>query len=124
MDYQAPLTKVRGLGSAKSGTSHWWLQRVTSVALLLSSYWLVVFFKLCLQAPYPEMQAWLQSPFNAAGLLGWILLALYHANLGLQVVLEDYVHNEAAKIGSLWIVKLLLLGAGLITAMALLRVTG
>lgn len=124
MNYRTPLRSANGLGSAKHGTQHWWLQRVTSVLLLILSYWLVTFLSLCVQAPYQDTLAWLQCSVNNVALCGWILAALYHASLGLQVVIEDYVHSEAAKIIGIWAIKCGFFGLGLFCVTTLISITG
>lgn len=106
MDFRTPLSKARGLGSAKSGTTHWWMQRVTAVALIPLSFWLLVFLDLCLTAPYQQTVSWLAAPVNSVGIAAWIVAAFYHAALGVQVVIEDYVSAEGVKIVSVWTVKL------------------
>ena len=107
MDYRSPLAKVRGLGSAKTGTSHWWMQRVSAVALIPLSYWLMTFLTLSFHAPYQAMIAWLIAPVNTVCIIAWILAAFYHAALGLQVVIEDYVANEGVKIIVVWTVNII-----------------
>ncbi|MGZ8190643.1 MAG: succinate dehydrogenase, hydrophobic membrane anchor protein [Methylococcaceae bacterium] len=106
MDYRTPLAKVRGSGSAKAGTSHWWMQRVTAAALIPLTFWLIAFLNLCLNAPYRQTVDWLAAPFNTVCIVAWILAAFYHAALGLQVVIEDYVAAEGIKIVSVWAVNL------------------
>ncbi len=106
MDYRSPLAKVRGLGSAKTGTSHWWMQRVSAVALIPLSYWLMTFLTLSFHAPYQAMVAWLIAPVNTVCIIAWILAAFYHAALGLQVVIEDYVAAEGIKIIAVWTVNI------------------
>lgn len=106
MKYRTPLTKARGLGSAKSGTTHWWAQRVTAAALIPLSYWLIKLIDLSASAPYAETQAWLAAPLNTVGVLAFIAAAFYHAGLGLRVVIEDYVGREGCKIVSIWLVNL------------------
>jgi len=106
MDYRSPLAKVRGLGSAKTGTSHWWMQRVSAVALIPLSYWLMTFLTLSFHAPYQVMVAWLLAPVNTVCIIAWILAAFYHAALGLQVVIEDYVAAEGVKIIAVWTVNI------------------
>jgi len=122
MDYQSPLAKVRGLGSAKSGTSHWWMQRVTAVALIPLSFRLITFLDLCLNAPYQETVDWLSSSFNAVCIMSWIMAVFYHSALGLQVVIEDYVAAEGPKIISIWAVNLVFLFLALMALIALLRI--
>ncbi len=98
MDYQSPLAKVHGLGSAKSGTHHWWLQRITAVALIPLSFWPIVFLGLSFDASYHETVTWLAAPLNSICMVFWILSVFYHAVLGLQVVIEDYVSSEKWRI--------------------------
>jgi len=107
MDYRTPLAKVRGLGSSRTGTSHWWMQRVTAIALVPLSYWIITFLNLSFHAPYQHIVAWLITPENTICIIAWILAAFYHATLGLQVVIEDYVAAEGVKIIAIWTVKLL-----------------
>ncbi|MEC4749965.1 succinate dehydrogenase, hydrophobic membrane anchor protein [Methylomicrobium sp. Wu6] len=106
MKYRTPLTQARGLGSAKSGTAHWWMQRVTAVALIPLSYWLIKLIDLSAAAPYAEIQSWLSAPLNTVGVLSLIGAVFYHAALGLRVVIEDYVGREGCKIVSIWLVNL------------------
>jgi succinate dehydrogenase, hydrophobic membrane anchor protein len=86
MDYKAPPRR-----SKSDATGHFWYQRLTALALLPLSVWLLLFLNLALHAPYAETLAWLTSPVHAAALAVWSIVAIYHAALGLQVVLEDYV---------------------------------
>lgn len=122
MDYRSPLAKVRGLGSAKTGTSHWWMQRVTAVALIPLSFWLITFLDLCINAPYQQTVDWLASPFNTGCIVAWILAVFYHAALGLQVVIEDYVAAEGVKIISIWVVNLAFLFLAIAALIAVLRI--
>jgi succinate dehydrogenase / fumarate reductase membrane anchor subunit len=122
MDYRSPLAKVRGLGSAKAGTSHWWMQRVTAVALIPLSFWLIIFLNLSLNAPYQEMIGWLALPLNTLGMVAWVLAVFYHAALGLQVVIEDYIAAEGVKIVAVWTVNLSFLLLALATLIAVFRI--
>jgi succinate dehydrogenase / fumarate reductase, membrane anchor subunit len=121
MDYRSPLAKVRGLGSAKEGTAHWWMQRVTAVALIPLSFWLIIFLDLSLNAPYQETVAWLVSPINTVCIVAWILAVFYHAALGLQVVIEDYIAAEGVKIIAVWTVNLSFLLLALTALIAVFR---
>lgn len=78
----------------KSATQHWTLQRLSAIALIPLSYWLITFLHLCLQANYFDITQWLDVPLNKIALLFWLLVTCYHAALGIQVVLEDYVSNQ------------------------------
>lgn len=122
MDYRTPISRVRGLGSAKSGTGHWWMQRVTAVALIPLSFWLIYFLGLSLTAPYPQTLAWLAAPLNTVCIIAWIIAAFYHAALGLQVVIEDYVAAEAPKIIAIWVVNLAFLFLAIAAVLAVFRV--
>lgn len=121
MKYRTPLTKARGLGSAKSGTTHWWMQRVTAAALIPLSYWLIKLIDLSASAPYAETQAWLAAPVNTVGIIAFIGAAFYHAGLGLRVVIEDYVGHEGAKIVLISLVKLVLILLSLLALLAVFR---
>jgi len=122
MDYRTPLARAKGLGSAKSGTGHWWMQRVTAVALIPLSFWLIKFLGLSLTAPYQQTVDWLASPVNTICIIAWIIAVFYHAALGLQVVIEDYVAPEGAKIASIWAVNLAFLFLAISALLAVLRV--
>jgi len=106
MDFRTPLAKACGLGSAKAGTSHWWMQRVSAAALIPLSFRLIVFLDLCLTGPYQQTVGWLAVPFNTVCIIAWIVAAFYHAALGLQVVIEDYVAADGVKIVGVWAVNL------------------
>ena len=122
MDYRTPLSTVRGLGSAKSGTTHWWMQRVTAVALIPLSFWLIYFLGLSLTAPYQQTVTWLATPFNSVCIVAWIIAAFYHAALGLQVVIEDYIATEGPKIISIWVVNLAFLFLAIAALLAVFRI--
>ena len=121
MDYRSPLARVRGLGSAKEGTAHWWMQRVTAVALIPLSFWLIIYLDLSLNAPYQETVAWLTSPFNTVCIVAWVVAVFYHAALGLQVVIEDYIAAEGIKIVAVWTVNLSFLLLALAALIAVFR---
>ena len=98
MNYRTPLARVRGLGSARQGSQDWWQQRVSAIALLPLSLWLAVYLSILPNVNYEEVLRWISIPWNTVLLLSFILLSLYHAMLGLQVVIEDYVHNDWMKL--------------------------
>ncbi|TVR81872.1 MAG: succinate dehydrogenase, hydrophobic membrane anchor protein [Rhodospirillales bacterium] len=105
MELRSSLSRARGLGSAKEGVHHWWGQRVTAIALVPLSLWFVVSAIGLMGADLPAFQAWIGSLFNAVLMVVLVAVLFYHAWLGMQVVIEDYVHGEAAKTTSLLIVK-------------------
>ncbi|MGB0922036.1 MAG: succinate dehydrogenase, hydrophobic membrane anchor protein [Alphaproteobacteria bacterium] len=97
MSLNTPLKDVRGLGSAKDGTAHFWHQRLTAIALVPLVTWFIISL-ICLSgANYDEARAFLEQPINAILMAALIGAGLFHMKLGLQVVVEDYVHGAAAK---------------------------
>lgn len=118
-DLRSPVARVRGLGSAKSGTQHWWHQRVSAVALILLVAWFVVSLILNAPAGQPQVRAWVSSPVNMVMLIMTILFGLWHAALGMQVVIEDYVHSEGMKIGLILLIKC---GAALLVVAAVVAI--
>ncbi len=123
MDFQTPLAKVRGLGSAKAGTGHFWMQRISAIILIPLSFWMVSFTKQLLNASHQEIVQWLAGPLDSVLAIAWILATFYHAALGLQVVIEDYVHTEWRKITSIWLMKLTFLFIGLAAIVAIFRIS-
>lgn len=105
MSMRSAMGRVRGLGSAKSGTGHWWSQRLSAVALVPLTLWFVAAVATRTGAEHAEIAEWLSSPWNACLMILLVVATFYHAWLGLQVVIEDYVHDERWKIGSLLLVK-------------------
>ena len=122
MSLQSPLGLVRGLGSAKNGTHHWWMQRVTAVALIPLCLWFAVAMIKMTGANYGDAIAWVQAPFNAIMLLLLIGATFYHMQLGLQVVIEDYVHGEGAKVVLLMAQKLASLALAVAAVFAVLKI--
>jgi succinate dehydrogenase / fumarate reductase membrane anchor subunit len=83
-----------GNNTLKSATQHWLMQRITAVILIPLSFRLIVFLDQCLNAPYQQTVTWLASPTNTVWILIWLLAVFYHAALGIQVVIEDYIANQ------------------------------
>lgn len=102
---RTPLGRVRGLGSAKEGVHHWWMQRLTAVALVPLTLWFVVSVAGLAGMSHAEAVEWIGSPSVAITLVLLIVATFYHAQLGVQVVIEDYVHNEPVKLASLVALK-------------------
>jgi succinate dehydrogenase / fumarate reductase membrane anchor subunit len=101
MSMRTPLAKVRGLGSAKSGTEHFWLLRLTAVAnIALVSFLIGLLFAL-VGADYETVRRTLAKPYIAVPLLLLVLSAVTHMRLGMQTIVEDYVHSEGRKIAAL-----------------------
>lgn len=119
MSLRTPLARVRGLGSAKEGVQHWWGQRVTALALIPLALWLIVTILTLMVSTYAEAVAFFRSPFNAVFMALLIAATFHHGQLGLQVVIEDYVHREGAKVALLLLVKAL---AAVLAALGILAV--
>jgi len=98
MDYRAPIKQARGLGAAHHGTAHWWAQRLTAVGLVPLMLWFVVGIASNAGGGYAAAAGWIGSPLNAVLLVLFFGALFYHASLGLQVILEDYVDNEALRL--------------------------
>jgi len=101
MSLRSPLGRVLGLGSAKNGTSHWWGQRVSAVALLLLGIWFAWMLATMSGFSHAEAAAFIAQPINSILLLLLTASMAYHSHLGIQVVIEDYVHAPGVKMFSL-----------------------
>ncbi|MBR0655349.1 succinate dehydrogenase, hydrophobic membrane anchor protein [Plastoroseomonas arctica] len=119
---RSPLGRVRGLGSARSGTHHWWMQRVTSIALLPLTIWLVFALASLAGAGFSEAQVWVARPFNAVLLLAFLGAGFHHTAAGLQVVIEDYVKPDSRRIVVMLVVKGLCALLWLMASLAVLRI--
>ena len=117
-----PLGRVRGLGSAKSGVQHWWLQRVSSAALLPLTLWFVFSAAGLAGASHAETVAWIGRPLNAVLLLATIGIAFQHTASGMQVIVEDYANSEWAKLGLILAAKAICVLLALASALAVLRI--
>ncbi len=98
MSLRAPLQRVRGHGSAKEGVEHWWMQRLTAIALVPLTIWIVASLAFLAGASHAEMSAWIAHPGVGIFLVLLIVAVFYHAKLGMQVVIEDYVHAKPVKV--------------------------
>lgn len=101
MSIRTPLGKVRGYGSAKSGTQHFWQQRLTAVALVPLTLWFVWAVVRYTGAPYADVVAFLGHPISGVAMLMFVLIGVFHMLLGLKVIIEDYIHNEGSKVALL-----------------------
>jgi len=103
---RSPVGRAIGLGSAKEGVEHWWLQRVTAVALVPLTLWFVIAVIRLSSADIDTVRDWVGRPLPAILLVLLLIAAFWHASLGLQVVIEDYVHADLAKLGLLIVIRL------------------
>lgn len=123
MSMRSPLGKVRGLGSAKEGVAHWWAQRMTAVALVPLLIWFVASVCAMAGADYGAVREWVATPLVSILLVLMTVAAFHHAQLGLQVVLEDYVHTEWLKIASIAFVKFAAIALGVATIFSIVRIS-
>ena len=122
MSLRTPLGRVLGLGSAREGAHHWWAQRLTAVALIPLTIWLVYSVVCMTTLDYIAAIGWLQSPITSSLLVLFVIALFYHAQLGMQVVIEDYVECEVIKITSIVVLKFIIWFTGLASIMAILKV--
>lgn len=123
MSRRSALGRVRGLGTAKEGVDHWWGQRLSALALIPLTLWFAGSVAVMTGAGYETVAAWVASPIVAGLLILLIVAVFYHAYLGVQVVIEDYVHHEGVKVAGLLAVKsacILLALAGVLSVLTLL----
>lgn len=120
MSFRTPLGRARGLGSSRQGTGHWLAQRVTAIALIPLSLWFVILVLLHMRADYVTALIWLHSPVVSVLSVLLLTTVFYHAYLGLQMVIEDYLHAEWLKLSALLLIKficILLAAAGIFAVM-------
>ena len=116
------LKKVKKMQSKSHGVAHWKLQRISAIAMIPLVIWFVSSLTFSLINSYDQSVAWLQNPLNATGLVLLFGTLYFHAASGLQVVIEDYVHNEGLKIMSLILIKLLSILLGVLSILCVLKI--
>jgi succinate dehydrogenase / fumarate reductase membrane anchor subunit len=119
---RTPLSQVKGLGSAKDGTDHFWAQRLTAIALVPLILWLCFSIASLPGMDYISVREWLASPFTAIVMVLLIIAGFYHAKLGLQMVIEDYVSNHAARTVVIITVTMLTAVLGVTGVFSVLRI--
>jgi len=122
MNMRAPLAQVRGHGSAKSGTHHWWTQRLSAIALVPLFLWFVASLVFIATADYTTAAEWVRSPYNSALLILLIGALFYHAQLGMQVVFEDYISTPWLQVASIILVKFLAMLLAVVAIVAVLSI--
>ncbi len=121
-DLRTPLARARGLGSAHSGVHHWWAQRLTAIALIPLVVWFAISLVMMSGADYAAVRAWIGSPVVMVLLILTIVIGLHHGQLGLQVVIEDYVHSDGWKLALIVLIRFTAVFFGLAAAVAILRI--
>jgi succinate dehydrogenase / fumarate reductase membrane anchor subunit len=122
MRLRTAVGRARGLGAARSGVDHFWRQRLTAIALVPLALWLVMSLISVGGADYATVKVWLGRPLNATLMLLAVLAAVWHAQLGVQVVVEDYIHHAVAKWSALIGLRLAAVGLATFMAVSILKV--
>lgn len=122
MKLRNPLATAHNHGAAGDGVAHWWAQRFSAILLVGLTAWLVWALSVLIGASHAEATEWLGRPFHAAMAILFTLTAIYHAKLGLQVIIEDYVHQRALEVGLQLAVKILSIVGAVLAVIAILKV--
>lgn len=120
---RTPMARVRGLGSAKSGTGHFWLQRLTGVANLLLTFAFLCVVTSLIGKPYAAAVATLAKPYVAIPMLLFVVSGAVHMRLGMQVIIEDYIHHEGLKVLAVMANTFFAIAVGAACAFALLKIS-
>lgn len=123
MAMRSTIARVRGLGSAKTGTEHWWMQRVTAVALIPLTLWFAASMVSLASADWETAYLWIASPTGAVPMILFLLAGLWHGKLGLQVVIEDYIHAEGLKVALLMLLTLATVALGVAGVFAVCKIS-
>jgi succinate dehydrogenase / fumarate reductase, membrane anchor subunit len=123
MATRSAISAVKARSSTGEGVGHWKIQRLTSIALVPLIIWFVLSVGALSGAGYEEVRAWLARPFNTTAMLLLVIATFWHAKLGVQVVIEDYVHGEGPKIASLILLNLATVALAASCLIAILRVS-
>ena len=122
MSHRAPAGRARGLGSARRGVDHWWAQRLTALALVPLTVWFCVSIVGLIGADHAAFASWLSAPGRAIAMLLLVVATFGHMKLGLQVVIEDYVHGRGWNVALLVLNTLACVSLGAACAFAVVKV--
>ncbi len=122
MSLLTPFKRASGLGNTRDGVHHWWMERITSVALVPLTLWVAFAVAAHAGESYASVAAWFAQPFTTTMLTLFVFTATFHASQGLTVVIEDYVHHHGIKVAALLAVKLVLVLLGTSSILSILRV--
>ncbi|CAN5195111.1 succinate dehydrogenase, hydrophobic membrane anchor protein [soil metagenome] len=123
MTLRTPLSRVLGLGSAHDGTAHWWAERMTAVALVPLGLWFVISLLALDDLGYASVMAWVAAPLNTVLLVLLAAVSFHHSQLGVRVVIDDYVHARPLKLVSVVLVDFLHILLGVASIVAILSVS-
>ncbi|HYM19039.1 MAG TPA: succinate dehydrogenase, hydrophobic membrane anchor protein [Micropepsaceae bacterium] len=121
-DFRTPLATIEGLGSAKEGTSHFWQQRITAVALVPLSIWFAASALAYVGAEEGAVATFFAQPLNGILMFLFLFAALVHMRIGLQVIIEDYIHQEGLKVTLLMLNRFANVAIGVGVAYALIKI--
>ena len=121
-NFRTPLSRVKGLGSAKEGTNHFWLQRLTAIALVPLVLWLAFSIASLPSMEYVAIREWLSQPFNAVVMILFMTAGFYHSRLGLQVVIEDYIGSHGPRTAAIIAVTFIAVALGITGVFSVLRI--
>jgi succinate dehydrogenase / fumarate reductase, membrane anchor subunit len=120
--YRTPIKNARGLGSAKDGTHHFIVQRLTAIALVFLACWFLYFVVSLMQADYLTATDAVAKPWNSVLLVAFLVVMFWHAQLGVQVVIEDYVHSHGLAMAAQIAVRFLCILGALVSVFAVVRI--
>jgi succinate dehydrogenase / fumarate reductase, membrane anchor subunit len=118
---RSPLGRARGLGSARAGATHWWAQRLTSLALVPLTLWFICAMVRMIGATRDDVVSWMAGPLPIVLLIALVIATFHHLQAGLQVVIEDYVHRDWLRVGSILAIKAIALLLALACIVSTLR---
>ncbi len=122
MNLRNPLANAHNHGAAGDGVGHWWAQRFSAILLALLTVWLVYALASLVGADHAAATTWLGTPFNAAMAILFVVTSIYHGKLGLQVIIEDYIHQRSVEVSLQIFIKLASIVGGLLAVIAILKV--